>query len=165
MAAFNGFNGLEQILMAVIKVTAHSDNSVSDEQRFDNAMKALFGEFYSLTYTKNPAQISHEEINSIIGLQKSGLSLQSAIREVASKRLKNPANDADKRSYEANLTVLIDRIRKHIQRNKPHYEQFITPDSNDDLLTSPYHEEKEKAEYIEERKAIFKALRDADWPI
>jgi hypothetical protein len=165
MAAFNGFNGLEQILMAVIKATSHSNDLISDERRFDNAMRALFGEFYSLTYRKNPAQVSQREINTIVGLRNSGLSLQSAIRQVVSKRFKKPLNEADKRSYEGELTPIIDRIRKHIERNESHYEQFITSDSDDDLLKSPYHEEEEKSEYIEKRKSIFKALRDADWPI
>lgn len=159
------FNGFEHILMAVIKESAHSDDRVSDEERYDNAMKAMFGDFYEPTYTKTPTMISHAEIKCILYLQKSGLSLQAAIKKVVSTRMKKPANDAEKERYNEKLTILTDRIRKHIQRNKTHYDEFIAPDSDDGLMNSPYLTDKEKIEIIEEREAIFKAMREAGWPI
>lgn len=151
--------------MALIRTTAHSDERMTEEMRFDNAMVAIFGDFYSPTFIKNPDEISLWEINHVITLQQQGKSLNAAIREVLGRRFKAPANDAEKREQDARMTLLADRMRKHIQRHEQHHTKTLQPDSHDSILLSPYLSAEDKASLIKQREDIFAALRAAGWEI
>ena len=149
--------GFEEMLMAVIGSTANT-NDDSDETRFRETMKALFGNFYERE-SKLPDGYSATDIQNILKDAKLERSLQKAIlKAVKAKRNVTDAQafkDADKNGLMKRL-VNADmwRIKQYLRRNKP---------SKDPSAEYDYQEYFAEAE--QQKAEIFAALRKADWPI
>jgi len=157
------FEGFEEILMAVIENTAHAKN-YSNEKRMDMAMKALFGKNYKLFDPQLPAGLEEYDIRKILKQTKEGKSMEGEIKQALKNQFKtvNAKDRGEKAARKAGderlLKAKVEAVKKHIKRNKMYYAW--TEPSAFDFLTS---EEKEKIQT--KRDALFKALRNAGWPI
>lgn len=168
------FNGFEEILMHVIKETVHDYDMDRDgkpikskEERFDDAMSAIFGKQYERRFIQT-SDFFASELIAIKELQKQGCQLRGTVAEIAKYRLPEIRNDKqgnqkedDKREYEAELTRLEGQVKKHFKRQEKHYKEI------DDIESEhAFFSEKELlAEDIAQRENIFKALRAAGWSI
>jgi len=166
------FNGFEQILMAVIKETQHYDDRHTDpdikikksnEERFDNAMHAIFGDYYDPRF-KDSADFTFTELMQVRKLTEAGENFRASVRKVMEPHL--PAIDsskADKSKYNEELERLVQQARKHFKHHEIHYEEFLPIDPNDDTEKSSYLGYESDAHA--QREKIFQALREAGWNI
>jgi hypothetical protein len=166
------FNGFEQILMAVIKETHHFDDRntdpdikirQSDEQRFDNAMHAIFGDYYVPRF-KDAADFTSSELMQIRKLIEDGKKFRASIRKVMQPHLPSiDGSKADKSKYNEGLERLVQQARKHFKHHKIHYEEFLPIDPYDEMEKSSYLGYESDAHA--QREKIFHALREAGWNI
>ena len=168
------FNGFEQILMHVIEETLHTNDLdrsgkkpyKSKEERFDDAMAAIFGKKYERRYKKT-ADFYASELMEIKNLEKRGMSRRQAVAEVGHYMLPEikEGNSADKREYEAKLTTLENQVKKHFGREKHHYDEFVPMEGK--IPNEASSEATKEIFEIEKRQRenIFQALRAAGWSI
>lgn len=155
------FNGFEEILMAVIKNTAHAKGH-SDEKRFDEAMKALFGKNYKVYAPQLNAGISDADIRKILKKEAGGESLEGAIKQVlkdqiTSKPIKDVVEREAQRARDEKLyKAKLEAVKKHINRHRTYY-----------AWSEPVDFETTEEESVKEKQktGIFEALRNAGWPI
>lgn len=182
------FNGFREILECVIENTAYSENgkvnhNVSDEERYHNAMKALFGDAQPDEFIKPPAEMEYEDMMWLRQQKSKGRDLEAAIRgRLEAKFLKpemekNPKNKSEasinfigrQAAHEEKILLLTNRIKKHLQRHRAYYEDKIPlADENTQKEVSEEIRQifAESDEYYEKQKQyILKALREGDWPI
>jgi hypothetical protein len=164
------FNGFEEILMAVIRGTSHADDidnygrqRKTDEQRFDEAMIAIFGSQYEPRF-KDTADVSTKNLLQIEHLVKSGHKFRAAVREVMRDKLpESDGSKADRLKQDAVLDRLAGQVRKHFEAYEQHYKEFLDigeqPKMKKSSLDSLLKEEENA------RENIFKALREAGWDI
>lgn len=173
------FNGLEEILKCVIENTAYlskngEDQNISDEQRYDNAMKALFGDAYTDESLKPPTGFSFADMLWIHNQRCDGHSFEGAIKQLVAGRLKKPVKplkrdekiqesyDKAMNRYEKDQEVFFERIKIHFRRNKNFYERMRSSSVKGDV--SAFLEE--SLDGLErEKQTIFEAMRKAGWPI
>lgn len=137
---------------------------MSDEQRFDNAMRAIFGDYYEEPRFKETSDLSAGELIKIKNLKENGYSLPAAVKVFVGDRLpKENFSKADKKKIESALQRYVEQVKKHFKRNKGHYEEFIPVEGYADIESSPYRDASDDAQ--EKREKIFAALRDAGWDI
>ncbi|MCB9978568.1 MAG: hypothetical protein H6862_03040 [Rhodospirillales bacterium] len=158
------FNGFEQILMYVIRNSGHSDETLSDEKRFDNAMKALFGDYYTDRHIDPPSDYSYDEMLEIQRRKKNGMPLLKAIRLVTGREFKRMKAHQDSESNGKALhRAHIEKVKKHLLRFKNHYDNYIPADSNQDIEANTYMSENEMSQALRKREDIFQALYKAGW--
>ena len=158
------FNGFEQILMAVIEQTAHTDENLTDEQRFDNALIALFGKRdQEKIYKKMPAEISLSEMLKIVRLCEEGMQKKDAMRNILMPRLKNDKTLKNEEEQITKFELLYERITTELKRHYNYYKYYDAANRYADVEQSPYYSDSEKKELIEQRKQIFDAIRNAGW--
>ena len=158
------FNGLEQIIMYVIKNSGHSDELLTPEQRYDNVMNALFGDYYPRHHIKPPAGSTLEEVMDIRDLNRSGVNISRAVRKVTSMRFQEMKKNKNADSGRMALhKAAIESILKHFNRKKDHYDNFHTIESDEDLDKKTFLTQEQKEEAIQARKDIFAALTAAGW--
>ncbi|HCK32814.1 MAG: hypothetical protein CMH32_06370 [Micavibrio sp.] len=163
-----GFNGFEEILMAVIKGTVHSVNqdrltnatdTITDGERFNNAMKAILGDNYEPHYMRT-ADLSEQELISIKKLNNDGKSLRSSVKEVvATKLIIRDGNTDDLDDTE--LKRYVDQAQKHFKKFSDHYEETMPTENK--IEHSAFKNIVE--EQAREREEIFDALKKAGWDI
>ena len=116
------FNGLEQVLMAVINNTIHSDdqNRTSNlqtliqtpEKRFNNVMLALFGRDYYEPIKKSPSGFSREEMFWIYKQTQNGSTLAKAIQDVIQQRTPTDETTILVEIDEVTMTTYTEQIKK-----------------------------------------------------
>jgi len=158
------YDGFEHILMAVIRSTKNENEHLTDEQRFDNAMHAIFGKYYEKWHFKITSEFTVDEVLSIHNLRAGGLELKEAVRRVKGFA-ERPKNKAERADFDAALENLAGRVGKALLRKKELYKSFSSVDSDWDLQPNEYEGPEVMNKRKEKRKAIFKALRDAGWPV
>ncbi|MEZ5814420.1 MAG: hypothetical protein R3E13_06840 [Alphaproteobacteria bacterium] len=75
------FNGLEEILMGVIKATAHSDSRMEDAERLENALKAIYGDHYDSAYKKPCTGLTHDDFLEIVKRKKNGEAVEAVTEQ------------------------------------------------------------------------------------
>jgi hypothetical protein len=158
------YDGFENILMAVIRSTANENEHLTDEERFDNAMYAIFGHYYEKWHDDAPSEFTIGEVLSIHNLRAEGLTWAEAVRRVKGFG-ERPENKVERAEFDAELETLAGRVKKALLRKKEFYKSFSAVDSDWDLEPNKYEGPDVMHERQEKRKSIFKALRDAGWPV
>ncbi len=160
------FECFEEILMAVIKNTLHNDDMCdktspfvrmrkSDEERFDDAMVAIFGKQYERQFKKTNA-LSTTELLAIKRKIDEGETVRSAVKNIVHGRQNREIG-----TQSASLNVFYDQARKHFERNEDHYKNPTHPNN----LTPLEEGSLFSTERIKAREEIFKTLRSAGWMI
>jgi hypothetical protein len=158
------FDGFEHILMAVIRRTAHENKHLTDEQRFDSAMSAIFGEQYEKWHEDPPAGFNIGEVIAVQNLMASPkMTWVKAVRMV--KGFGPKSKDPEKRKLDGEVTRLADQIKKATKRKAAFYKNFSSIDSDWDLEPNQYEDKDEMRIRLQNRNAIFAALRNAGWPV
>lgn len=158
------YDGFENILMAVIRSTANENEHLTDEERFDNAMYAIFGDYYEKWHNKTPSEFTVGEVLSVQNLRAEGIKVKEAVRRVKGFG-ERPESKVERAEFDAELETLTGRVKMALARNKEFYKSFSAVDSDWDLEPNEYEGPEVMNKRKEKRKAIFKALRDAGWPV
>lgn len=140
--------GLKEVLYRLIENTPHSDESLTVEQRYDNVMKALMGDYYYIDkISKPPHNVSTEQVIGIVANKGKEKSLNDLIRDEINKDSKNVNEEAKNARFEA--------LRKYLQRHIVKYLAFF------DSSIEHYERDLEWENYIKSK--IIKTLKEAEW--
>ncbi len=116
-----------QYLWWLIDTVEHSDSKLTKEQRYENSLKAIFGDNYQ-KWTKPPKGYTYEEMREIKLQANKEDNLAGAIKAFLEDR-QEPITSKDRfeimemeAQQEDELEIQFKRIIKHIERNEFLYE-------------------------------------------
>ncbi len=160
------FTGFEEILKCVIENTAFEDDKKekSDEERFHDALKAIFGNFERGRYVRPPAEYEFADMVLLHQHVLSGDGIETFARKIAVRTLPQPETGYMSKSsnYKKQIDAEVEKIKKHYGRYKWFYEREYgaktSSDKKEDIsdYTDFSDDQKEK---------IIQTLRESGWPI
>lgn len=116
-----------QYLWWLIDTVQHSDSKLTKEQRYENSLKAIFGDNYQ-KWTKPPTGYTYENMREIKLQANKTNNLAGAIKNFLKDR-QEPITSSDRfeiieleAQQEDELETQFKRIIKHIERNEFLYE-------------------------------------------